>query len=204
MQKSKIGKFWDVLLWVLIALLAVAVLVRAFVFTNVEIEGASMNPTYNSEDTVKVLKIGKPSRGDVVVFYKYHVDSKLKAMFARGDDVKSGGKYEKLIKRVVAIEGDSIWVEPTDGGYRLVIKSADGKIFREDYYVKGTERLSEDVFVMTRGVWGRLKDLTEDNPIVIEKDHFFAMGDNRGNSEDSRGELGQVPLDQLFGKVINR
>ena len=200
-QKRKIAKFWDVLLWALIAVLAVAVLIKTFVFSSVTIEGASMNPTYQDGDVVKVVKIGKPERGDVVVFYKQQVDSKLKALFARGDDVKSGGKYEKLIKRVVAVEGDSIWIEPTEGGYRLVVKSADGTVFHEDYYVKNKETLSADVYVMTSGVLGRLKDLTEQNPLVIEQNHFFAMGDNRGNSEDSRGELGQVSLDQLFGIV---
>ena len=203
-QKKKIAKFWDILLWVLVALLAVAVIIRVFVYTNVTIEGASMEPTYQSGDVVRVVKLGKPSRGDVVVFYKHDVDSKFKALFARGDDVSSGGKYEKLIKRVVAVEGDSIWVEHTEGGYKLVVKSASGEVFREDYYTKGKEAISIDTFVMSYGVLGRLADLTEDSPLVIEQGHFFAMGDNRGNSEDSRGELGQVPLSRLFGIVINK
>ena len=203
-QKRKINKFWDILIWVLIAILALAVLIRAFVFTNVTISGASMEETYHGNDVVRVVKIGKPERGDVVVFYKSAVDSKFKALFAKGDDVKEGGKYEKLIKRVVAVEGDSIWVEPVDGGYRLVVKTADGKTLYEDYYKKGGEALSESSFVMSSAVLGQLVGLTEDNPLVIEKDHFFAMGDNRGNSEDSRGVLGQVPLDQLFGIVINK
>ena len=202
-QKRKIAKFWDILLWVLIAVLAVAVLIRVFV-TRVTIDGASMEPTYHSENVVWVNRFGKPSRGDVAVFYKHPIDSKFKAMFARGADVSSGGKYEKLIKRVVAVEGDSIWVEQTEGGYRLVVKSSSGEVFHEDYYTKGKEAISEDTFVMSYGVLDGLANLTEDNPLVIEQGHFFAMGDNRGNSEDSRGELGQVPLDRLFGIVINK
>ena len=202
--KSKISKFWDILLWVLIVLLAAAVLVRAFVFTRVTISGDSMNPTYKDGEIVRVVKLGKPKRGDVVVFYKNEVDSKFKAMFAKGADIQSGGKYEKLIKRVVAVEGDSIWIEPIAGGYQLVVKTSEGKILHEDYYKKGKELLSADTFVLPNtGVGlGELKNnVGEENALVIEKDHFFAMGDNRGNSEDSRGVLGQVNLSQLFGIV---
>ena len=205
-QNRKISKFWDILLWVLIAVLAVAVLVRAFVFTNVTISGDSMNATYHDGDEVRVVKIGKPQRGDVVVFYKHKVDSKFKALFARGEDVQSGGRYEKLIKRVVAVEGDSIWIEPTEGGFRLVVKTANDEVLHEDYYVKGDEKLSEASFVLpnTAQGLGRLSEhIGQSNALVIDKDCFFAMGDNRGNSEDSRGEqLGQVPFDRLFGIVI--
>lgn len=202
--KRKLNKIWDILIWVLIAVLAVAVLVRAFVYTNVTISGDSMNPTYHDKDVVRVVKVGKPSRGDVVVFYKKPVDSKFKALFAKGADAMSGGRYEKLIKRVVAVEGDSIWVESVDGGYRLVVKNSSGDIFYEDYYKKGDELLSEETFLLPNsGVGlGQLRGYTAENPLVIAKGHFFAMGDNRGNSDDSRGELGAVPLDRLFGIVI--
>ena len=42
-----------------------------------------------------------------------------------------------------------------------------------------------------------------DNPIVVEKGHVFAMGDNRNNSKDSR-EIGQVPLDEIMGGAVFR
>ena len=207
-RKRKINKFWDILLWVLIAILAVGVLVKVFVFTNVTISGDSMNQTYSDGDVVRVIKIGKPKRGDVVVFYKNDVDSKFKALFARGDDAKDGGKYEKLIKRVVAVEGDKIWIEQLPaGGYQVVVKTSDGEKLREDYYTKGKKGLSADSFILpdsTQGL-GRLSDhVGEDNALVIEKGYFFAMGDNRGNSEDSRGDLGQVPIGRLFGIVRNK
>lgn len=204
--KKKINKFWDILLWVLIAVLAVAVMVRAFVYTNVTVSGESMSSTYSDGEVVHVNKLTKLKRGDVVVFYKYDVDSKFKALFASGADVQSGGKYEKLIKRVVAVEGDSIWVEATDGGYKLVVKTADGAEIYEDYYKKGKAALNADNFVLPNTVQGlgQLSGHTKDNPLVIEAGHFFAMGDNRGNSEDSRGNLGQVPLDRLYGVVTNK
>ena len=222
-QKNKVNKIVDIALWVIIAVLAIAVVLRAFVFTNITIEGKSMtadyyneasSPYYNTEltyhdgQTVRVIKVAKPERGDVVVFYKNQV-SKLRAFFAFGDEVRSGGEYEKLIKRVVALEGDKLWLEPiadTEGQYRVVILPADGsdKLY-EDYYEKGGKKLDLDAFVLnthTASGLGILADCTEDNPFVVSANHFFAMGDNRANSSDSRSEgLGEVPMSQLYGVV---
>ena len=206
-QKRKLSKLWDVVLWVLIAVLAAALLLNLLVITRVTISGDSMNSTYKSDEVVWVVKVGAPERGDVVVFYKKDVDSKFKALFARGDETTEGGKYEKLIKRVVAVAGDKLWIEQVEGGYQVFVKTADGKQLREDYYVRGDKALKEERFILpnTPQGLGRLSDhVGEDNALVIEKDHFFAMGDNRGNSEDSRGELNQVSLSRVFGIVINR
>lgn len=37
--------------------------------------------------------------------------------------------------------------------------------------------------------------------ILIEKEHYFMMGDNRDNSSDSR-EWGTVPRDNIVGKPL--
>jgi signal peptidase I len=46
----------------------------------------------------------------------------------------------------------------------------------------------------------------QDNTDVYEvpPDHFFAMGDNRDNSLDSRLGLGYVPLENLVGRADRR
>ena len=217
----KRSKVWDIILWVLIAALAIAVLVRAFVVSNVTVSGVSMtadyynaedsqhfNPalTYHSGDKVTVNKLKKPHHGDVVVFYKNPVKSKFLGNFARGDSVEQGGEYYKLIKRVVALGGDRLWVEKVgDGKYRVVIQTADapdGTYLYEDYYTIDNKPLDSECFILEEGHLGCLASLTADNPLVIEQGYFFAMGDNRANSADSRGELGPVPLTQLFGVVI--
>ena len=223
-QTRKIVKFWDILLWVVIIVLAAAVFVRLFVISKVTVWGDSMtasyygnqesthyNPalTYHHKDTVTVNKMKKPKRGDVVVFYKYPVKSKFKALFASGNSTEKDGEYYKLIKRVVAIGGDKLWLDNVGlekGQYRLIIQTSDGDILREDKYTKNNVTLDADCFILYAGDvnsgLGRLAEHTEQNPLVIEEGNFFAMGDNRVNSEDSRGSLGQVSLSQLFGVVV--
>ena len=208
LQLNKRNKFWDILLWVLIAVLLVALFVRMFVISNVTVSGASMMGTYSNGDTVTVNKLKLPKRGDVVVFYKNPVKSKFLGAFARGDSVEEGGEYYKLIKRVVALGGDKLWLDSTglaDGEYRIIIQTPDGNILHEDYYTKKGETLSADNFILSDKQMsgpGCLAGATESNPYVIEEGYFFAIGDNRANSDDSRGRLGPVPLTQLFGVVV--
>lgn len=217
-KTRKWGKIWDILLWTLIVALVVVIAVRVFVIGKVEVSGESMTAsyynspdsehynydlTYHNEQIVTINKLAKPKRGDVVVFYENPVSSKFWGMFARGESVEKGGEYYKLIKRVVAVGGDRLWVEEVQQGmYRLVIQAANGDVLYEDSYVKNRTTLDIECFIMPFSCLGRLANTTEHNPLVIEEGYFFAMGDNRTDSLDSRGPLGAVPVAQLFGVVI--
>ncbi|MBU5677033.1 signal peptidase I [Alkaliphilus sp. MSJ-5] len=88
------------------------------------------------------------------------------------------GKDKLLIKRVIAVPGDE-----------MIIK--EGQV-----YVNGT-MLEEDYIPET---------YTEgDIDIIVPENKVFVMGDNRGNSMDSRDEiLGLVDFDVIMGKAFVR
>lgn len=82
---------------------------------------------------------------------------------------------EDLIKRVIALEGET--VSARDG--RIVI---DDQLLIESYLPEGT----------VIGDFG---------PITVPEDHVFVMGDNRGNSQDSR-VFGPIPEDSIVGRAF--
>lgn len=213
---NKIDKVADILLWVVIVVLLSLSLLKVFVVSTIVVDGTSMrNPsviatygtqaTYLSGDEVTVSKLAKPNRGDVAVFYKYPIDSKLRAYFATPAQSKSTGKYALLIKRVVAVEGDTIWVEPFDDRYRLVVQTSDGDIIYENYYTdRNGNAIPQVLMINTK----KLANYTIDNKLTIPQGCFFAMGDNREDSLDSRGsdydsDVTLYTFDRVVGVVVD-
>lgn len=205
-KQDRFSKVMNVAIIVMIILLSATLLIRAFVFTRIVVKGQSMQYTYMEDDRVNVSKLTSPQRGDVVIFYANKIDSKFLAMFATSAQSDEGGKYEKYIKRVVALEGDKIWAVPTENPfeYYILIQTAQGDLLRENYYVHDGEMLPQSIFYIhdesTCGL-GILRGTSQENPHIVAKDCFFAMGDNRDNSFDSR-KKGDIPLAQLFGVVV--
>jgi signal peptidase I len=82
-----------------------------------------------------------------------------------------------LIKRVVGLGGET--VEAHDGKVYV-----DGEALDESYLPRGTYT-------------------TDFDPQPIPKDHLFVMGDNRGNSQDSRA-FGPIDEDLIVGRAFVR
>ena len=88
---------------------------------------------------------------------------------------------ECIVKRVIATEGQVVDIDFLTGEVRV-----DGVLLDEPYIHTPTDR-SEGV----------------EFPVVVEPGHVFVMGDNRGNSLDSRSlEIGQIDKRQILGKAI--
>lgn len=135
--------FEKVVNWVLIAAIVILVafnLLRIFVVTEVTIQQNSMQPTFDPNDRVLVNKLKQVQTSDVVVVYKNDVD-KFVAYFAPSSEKGSGGKYELLIKRAVAVGGDTIYIEPitTLDGVRYGLVVQKNGITYKEFYVWDTD-----------------------------------------------------------------
>lgn len=150
------------------AALLVALLVRTFLFQAFYIPSASMEPTLEVGDRVLVNKLSYDlhdvHRGDLVVFQRPE------------DDVTPVG-IDDLIKRVIALPGES--VEVADGAVRI-----DGVALDEPYLES-------------------IEGIPDFGPTRVPDDHVFVMGDNRRASRDSRS-FGPVSREDIVGRAFLR
>ena len=171
-----------------VLLIAAVVIAGAFPLKPYRIPSQSMEPTIELNERVVVervtVRMGDPERGDIVVFHPPDTGVTLHmcGVQARDDQAcaKPGGRKSELafIKRIVAGPGDRLSIR----GGRVVV---DGEPQDEDF-----ARLDDACPVC---------NLPKE--VTIPPDHWFMMGDNRGESADSR-EWGPVPEDWIVGRVV--
>jgi len=163
---SRIRTFVDWVVVIAVALL-VAFLVRGFVLAHFVVDGSSMNSTLTSGDRVFVNKLSyrlhDPNRGDVVVLHQI-----------------TGASERDLIKRVIALPGETIHGDETCGVF------IDGRLLVEPYI---------DPSVVIAGT------CTAFGPTAVGDAEVFVMGDNRNGSQDSR-IIGPVNRDDLLGRAF--
>ena len=164
--------------------------IQAFIVKPYQIPSESMLPTLEPGQRVLVNRMsysigGDPSIGDVVVFHPpsgADGNGRECGIHRLSDQACPQGTPEaseqNFIKRIVAGPGDTLYIED---GQPVV----NGEPVEEDY-------------IRRCGGLG-VCNLTE--PIEIPADHYFMMGDNRGQSDDSR-YWGPVPEDWIIGKAF--
>lgn len=177
----------------------VLLLLQSFVVQPFRIPSGSMLPTlligdfvlvnkfaYGLRDPVfhdKFLALGAPKRGDVVVF-RWPVDP--------GVD---------FVKRIVGLPGDRI----TYRGKQLFVNgevaplTADGTFAMQDS--QRVQRMNERLGDVAHGILVNPDRPAEDFELIVPPGEYFAMGDNRDNSDDSR-YWGTVPEANLVGKAF--
>jgi signal peptidase I len=114
-----------------------------------------------------------PKRGDIIVF---------KTPPLAAQKCGAGGTF---VKRLIGMPGDKIYEDRKGYIWITPVGSLVGHKLNEPY-VQASRR-AQDTF--TNRQW------------VVPEGHYFFMGDNRGQSCDSR-EWGSVPKKNLIGKVI--
>ena len=182
-SEKKHGFFRELPGMILIAL-ALALLIKTFLVQAFFIPSGSMIPTLEIGDRVLVNKLvydfGEPQRFDIIVFEDPAGTDPDRGLLGgvwhwltEGLGVASSQEQD-FIKRVIGLPGDRVEVRDGD----LLV---NGQPVPEPPNVRETEDF---------------------DPITVEPDKVFVMGDNRGNSDDSRGGLGQVPYDRIVGKAF--
>jgi signal peptidase I len=190
-----IGSLQSLLGTVVIAIFVITFIVQAF-----QIPSESMENTLLVGDYLLVNKLcyggqgladrfmpyQKIARGDVIVFH-YPVDPQ-----------------QHFVKRVIGVPGDKL---------RMVSKKVliNGKPLDEPYvhFLEPPNNLFRDNFPRTdvyavnmEGNWLlEMRKLVEDGQLIIPEGHYFVMGDNRDNSQDSR-YWGFVPRENIIGRPL--
>lgn len=184
--------------------LAIAVVIKTFLVQAFYIPSGSMFPTLHVGDRVLVEKLsyrfGGPGRGDVVVFEKdvfgqepdvpWHQDLRN---FMRDLLGLPTGQSQDYIKRIVAVEGDTIRYSGTPR--KLLV---NGEEQNQSYIRGGRDRSSPTV---TTDDCRRLQMEKTKDGCLVPNDMVFVMGDNRSNSEDSR-VLGPIGENKIVGQAF--
>jgi signal peptidase I len=207
-KKEFVEAFTQIFIAVLIA-----VIFRSFFFEPYKIPSSSMKPTLIIGDCVvvskysygysryslpfgikllpedRILKPGKPQRGDVIVF--------------RGPK----NTFITYIKRLIGLPGDRIQV--IDGIVYIngeeVKRVADGYFYDPD--TKGN--VKQYIETLPNGVSYKVLDRELNNKLdnteifIVPENNYFFMGDNRDQSADSRilEGIGYVDEKFLIGKA---
>jgi signal peptidase I len=196
--KSKKSAIVEFVVIVLVAL-GLAFGIQAFIVKPYRIPSGSMEPTLEIGQRVLVDRIGmhfsKPHVGEIVVFHPPQGaqqgmcgPSPHDVNFAQGsacsEPVPKEDTGVNFIKRLVAGPGDEIYV-------------SEGHVFRKAAG-KSTFVREKDSYIRPCGA---SPACNLPKPIKIPPGHWFMMGDNRGESDDSR-YWGPIPTGWIIGEAV--
>lgn len=156
----------------------ISLVLYLFVFTPNQVKGNSMSPNLESGEVVLTNKminwLGNTTVGQSLGF-----------TYSRGDIIvfqKPG--FDDFIKRIIALPGERVAI-------------------RDGYVYVNNNRIVEDYLPPATFTSGGTFIEEAGEGKVVGEDEFFVLGDNRGESLDSRyNEIGFIKKDWLKGKVI--
>lgn len=178
--------------------LILSILIRTFLLQAFYVPSASMQDTLQENDRIIVSKISTRftgiDRSNVIVFhdpggwlgegfpnpYDTPVGRVLQAI-----GIVPSNSGNDLVKRVIGVANDKI--ECCDLQRRITVNG----VGVDEAYIRDGVTSDQVTF-----------------SVLVPEGNVFVMGDNRGNSEDSRFHLdknnGMVPVEEIIGRVAMR
>lgn len=162
--------------WVIVIVGAIllAIIVKVFLLQAFYIPSLSMYPTLHEGDRVLVNKLS----------YRLHDVNRGDVIVFERPPSETSSNIPDLIKRVVGLPGESITIE---NGSVFV----DGKRLDENYLPDGTVTSAANA----------PNKCTTDAPCVVPEGKVWVMGDNRGDSKDSR-YFGAIDESSIVGRAF--
>lgn len=184
-------------------IILIVTVLRSFVVEPFRIPSGSMMPTLMIGDFIlvnkftygirlpvlhtKVAEIDQPERGDIVVF-----------RYPKNPSVD-------YIKRVVGLAGDKVayYNKTVYVNGKRMDQTALGPFVGtgQGLSMTGAVHLIEDLSGMEHSILIERSQPSLEGTFVVPEGHYFVMGDNRDNSNDSR-YWGTVPEENLVGKAF--
>ena len=186
-SKRRRGPWYRETLGLILVAVVLALLIKSFVVQAFSIPSPSMHPTLIEGDRVLVDRVSyrfhPPRRGDVIVFRNPHPGPSHDDAFTafahwlgQGLGLAQGGRDKDFIKRVIGLPGDTV------------------EMNRGQVYVNGT--------ALREPYISPVRDMAAYGPFVVPAGNLFVLGDNRTDSDDSRGSLGFIPMDKVLGRAF--
>jgi signal peptidase I len=179
------GSSWLETIGVVIGALVLALLIQQFLVKPYKIPSESMVPTLVKGQRVLVNRLGnnfgEPKVGDIYVFRPPAGAESGECAVPRAPGTAclkaiSGKFAETYVKRLVGGPGDRLQV-------------------REGHVIRNGKEVDEPYAVTCSG------EICDIAPFTVPKDRYFMMGDNRGDSMDSR-YWGPLTRDYFIGRAF--
>ncbi len=162
----------------------VVMMIFTYILHPVTVDGPSMKNNLFSGDRIFMTTVyGGLHYGDIIIInndYSYLLDDEGKVV---KQDISDSRYKECLIKRIIAVPGQTIDINPEKE--EVIV---DGKVLNETYIRETINSMPIVAF---------------DYPITIPEGYYFVMGDNRRESADSRHpDIGLIKKEQIYGKAL--